>query len=86
MSGFYFHPRFYFHLVSANERIIDSQGGEATDLEEARAQAIEVIEELRKHDPSVTSDWSGWALCIADGSGTVLARIDLDRVPARAAA
>ncbi|HEX2137623.1 MAG TPA: hypothetical protein VHG30_17295 [Microvirga sp.] len=69
--------RLYFHLQDATRTVFDRKGVEVADLEEARAQAIQAIEELRQEDASVARDWSGWTLTVADESGAVLFSLDL---------
>ena len=73
--------RLYFHLRYAHEVIRDPVGVEVADLEDARAQAIRAVEELRQEDASVARDWSGWTLEAADANGTVLFSLDLDVIP-----
>lgn len=68
--------RLYFHLVDQQEAIRDLEGVQVTDLEQARAEALQAVEELRMEDP--TQDWSGWTLRISDETGRVLLSLDLD--------
>ena len=70
--------RLYFHLKDAHEVIRDVEGIEVADLEDARAQAIRAIAELRREDASAARDWSGWTLSVADERGTVVFALDLD--------
>jgi hypothetical protein len=70
--------RVYFHLTSAHDVILDSEGVEVSDLQEARVQAIRAIEEVRQEDASAARDWLGWTLAVADERGTVLFSLGLD--------
>lgn len=63
--------RCYFHLVNGNERIVDQDGIEVRDIEQARSQAWKAIEELRAEDDASASEWKDWRLEVADGSGKV---------------
>ncbi len=66
--------RIYFHLKSAHELILDPEGVEVSDPQEARVQAVLVIEELRLTDAQY---WSGWTLAATDAAGGVLFTVDL---------
>jgi hypothetical protein len=67
--------RIYFHLQGAHEVLLDAEGVEVSDPQEARIQAARVIEELRPKDIQY---WSGWTLTAIDASGRVLFSVDLD--------
>lgn len=69
--------RLFFHLKNFQDLIHDPTGVEVRDLGDARAQALRVIDELRRADASAAQDWSGWTLTIADASGAVLFALDL---------
>jgi hypothetical protein len=66
--------RMYFHLKDAHEVVLDVEGVEVSDPQEARVQAALVIEELR---PTDAQYWSGWTLT-ATAAGRVLFAVDLD--------
>jgi Domain of unknown function (DUF6894) len=68
--------RIYFHLKDAHEVLLDVEGVEVSDPQEARNQAALVIEELRPKDVQY---WSGWTLTAIDPTGRVLFAVDLDR-------
>jgi hypothetical protein len=70
--------RYYFHLVSPHEVILDDEGVEVTDLAEARAEALKTIDELRRESPSAAEGWEGWRLDVADAAGSVVFSISLD--------
>ena len=48
------------------------------DLAAAQAGALKAIENLRQESPSVSQDWNGWRLEVADASGAVLLSVSLD--------
>jgi hypothetical protein len=77
-------PRFYFNLVRGSEVVPDLEGAEASDLGEARREALAVILEARwACEPD---DWLGWSLEIADTRGRVLATYSLaeeERIPTK---
>jgi Domain of unknown function (DUF6894) len=67
--------RIYFHLKDAHEVLLDVEGVEVSDPNEARVQAALVIEELRLADAQY---WSGWTLTAIAAGGRVLFSVDLD--------
>ena len=72
--------RLFFHLVSAHEVILDHDGVEVADLDQARAQAMRAIEEFRHEHASAARDGSGWTLIVGDPSGAVLFSLHLDNI------
>jgi hypothetical protein len=69
--------RIYFHLKSAHTVILDPEGVEVSDPQEARVQALEVIDELRQKD---AQSWSGWTLAATDAAGSVLFMVELTSI------
>jgi hypothetical protein len=69
--------RCFFHLVNAQETILDDTGVEVTDLETAKVQARKAIAELRQDDEDALDDWSGWRLDIVCPEGSLLHSLDL---------
>jgi hypothetical protein len=63
--------RYYFHLADRHETIPDEDGLEVSDLAKAHAEALKVIEEFRTENPTMATEWEGWRLDVADGSGAV---------------
>lgn len=61
-----------FNLVSDFESILDDEGVEVRDVEHARREAMEAIEELRVRDGSFADDWLGWRLEAVDEKGSIL--------------
>ena len=55
--------------------LLDAEGVEVPDPQEARIQAALVLEELR---PTDVQYWSGWTLTAVDAAGHVLFAVDLD--------
>jgi hypothetical protein len=70
--------RCYFHLVNSHEEILDDEGIEVSDLEDAKAQALLAIEDIREEAVEVGASWHGWRLEIVDPSGRVLASLSLE--------
>jgi anaerobic ribonucleoside-triphosphate reductase len=71
--------RYYFHLVNDNQALLDDMGVEVLDLEEAKAEALNVVSELRQETDEVLEDWSRWQLEIVCSEGSILHAIPLAR-------
>jgi hypothetical protein len=69
--------RCYFNLVNGSEKILDPDGIEVRDLEQAYAQALKAIDELREEDDASAGEWSNWSLEVTDSAGSVLFHINL---------
>ena len=69
--------RCFFHLVSNHDEIVDDSGIEVDNLENAKAQALLAIDELRKELGEEAHDWSGWRLNIVCPFGTLLHSVKL---------
>jgi len=69
--------RCYFNLVNGSEKIVDRDGIEVRDIEQARVQAMNAVEELREEDESAATDWANWSLEVTDSAGNVLFSINL---------
>jgi hypothetical protein len=67
--------RLFFHLTNGRDLILDEDGIEVADVEKARREAQETVEEL--NDEFDRRDWTGWYLEVTDPSGVVLIRISL---------
>jgi hypothetical protein len=72
--------RAYFHLRAKHGSIPDLEGVEVTDLEQARAAALELLFDLWQEDAYAVRDLSGWSLEAADAHGRVLFSLDFDRI------
>jgi hypothetical protein len=71
--------RYFFNLTNGDETIFDTIGVEAYDLSAARVHAYEIIEDMRREDPSIGDDADGWRLEIVNTSGWTVDVIELDR-------
>jgi hypothetical protein len=69
--------RCYFHLVNRHEEILDEEGIEVSDLDDAKTQALAAIDELRRDYEDVLEDWRQWRLNIVTRDGTLLHSIPL---------
>ena len=72
--------RCYFHLAGPETELLDEQGVEVGSVEEARAEALKAIAELRREDASLQEDWNGWSLRIVSEGGEVLSTIRLNAI------
>jgi hypothetical protein len=70
--------RCYFHLVNGDETIPDDTGVEVSDVDDAKAQALMAIHEIREEAIQVGASWRGWRLDIVDRSGRILLSIPLE--------
>ncbi|KAB1071749.1 DUF6894 family protein [Methylobacterium planeticum] len=68
--------RFHFRLVSAQDVIEDPVGALAEDIEEAQAEALSAIEELRRQG-DMSDVIGGWNLEIRSESGVLLRSIEI---------
>src|SRR5262249_1636369 len=73
--------RYFIHIITNEERLIDPDGGEFTDLESARAEASQsardlMAEELRCGRPVPFA----WQAQVADGDGNVLLTLRFARL------
>ena len=73
--------RVCFDLRAKHGAIPDREGVEVADLEQAFADALELLCELRENENAVR-DWSGWALEAADATGRIVFSLDLDAIAA----
>lgn len=70
--------RYYFHLVSSQEVILDPTGVEISDPRTARHVARRMIYEVHQEPDQITKDWRGWRMDVVDPSGNVILSIPLD--------
>jgi hypothetical protein len=73
--------RYFIHIVTDQERIVDPDGGEFTDLASAREEASQsardlMAEELRKGRPVPFT----WLVQVADDGGNVLLTLPFARL------
>lgn len=64
--------RCYFHLVRDQEELIDDEGVDVSDFENARAQAMMAVRELQREAGGIVEDWSGWQLNVVNAEGYLL--------------
>ena len=69
--------RCYFNLVSDDETMIDDEGVEVKNLDQAWAQALKAIAELRAEADGESIEWDRWRLEATDSSGKVLFALKL---------
>jgi hypothetical protein len=70
--------RCYFNLVSSHRTIIDNEGIEVADVEEARTFAHEAVSEMVQDGVAEIAHWGGWEMEARDASGTVLFTVGFD--------
>jgi hypothetical protein len=73
--------RCFFHLVNGDDSLLDLQGVEISDVQEAEVQAWMAIQELRQEADGIDEDLKGWHLEVVDASGTILLTIPLEARP-----
>lgn len=72
--------RCYFNLIDGYERILDLDGIEVSNLDQARLQAVKAIEELLEEDDGISEDWRSWTLEVTNEDGRVLFSIPLNGI------
>ncbi|WP_046865247.1 DUF6894 family protein [Microvirga massiliensis] len=75
--------RYFFHLFGGPDVILDEDGIEIGDFEEARTEVKRTIGQLQCEDPAEASKWKGWNLEVVDRFGKVALSISLDEKPER---
>ena len=68
----------YFNLVSSHKTILDEEGIEVADINEARAFAREAVAEMVQDGVAEIAHWRGWEIETRDASGAVLFTIGFD--------
>ncbi|MDP4006907.1 hypothetical protein [Methylobacterium sp. NEAU K] len=71
-------PRFFFDVSSDEETILDLEGVEAADLDEALAEARGVIAEMAGAVIETDPDRS-WTMIVRDEAGSVVGRLPIKR-------
>src|SRR5215210_831798 len=71
----------YFNLVSSHRTIIDNEGLEVADVEEARTFAREAVAEMLQDGLAEIARWRGWELEARNASGIVLFTMGFDAPP-----
>jgi len=70
--------RCYFNLVSSHHTLIDEEGLEVADVEEARTFAREAVTEMVQDGVAEIAHWRGWQMETRDALGTVLFTMGFD--------
>ena len=70
--------RCHFNLVCAHQTLVDQEGVEVADVDQARTLAIEVALDMIRTGEAQITDWRGWRLEATSGSGAVLFTLSLD--------
>ena len=77
--------RCYFNLVSSHHTIIDNEGLEVADVDEARSFAHQAAAEMVQDGVAEIAHWRGWQMEARDASGTTLFTMGFDAlIPAEA--
>jgi hypothetical protein len=71
-------PRFFFDLVCGAEPIRDQEGAEATDLDQALADARSVVAEMADEVAEANLGQS-WTLIVRDEAGSTVGRLPIRR-------
>lgn len=69
--------RCYFNLISDDESMIDDEGVEVRDIDQAWAQALKAIAELRDEAEGEFIEWDRWTLQATDSKGNILFTVKL---------
>jgi hypothetical protein len=75
-------PYYYTHLASGSMTEMDALGIELAGDDEARAEVIAAVQELRAEFSA--DDWTGWTLHVVDASGRCVLDLPLERLRALA--
>ena len=70
--------RLYFHLVNSDEKILDNEGVDISNLDEARTQALETVAQFAASGEIGPESLTAWRLEATDSSGAVAFTINLD--------
>jgi len=68
--------RYFFHLVSPQEVILNEEGVDMSTGEEALSQILQAVKEFIKEAVSC-DEWQGWSLEITDSIGSMVLSIPL---------
>ena len=68
----------YFNLVSSHRTIIDDEGLEVVNLDEACTFAREAVTGMAQDGIAEIARWRGWEMEARDASGTVLFTVGFD--------
>ncbi|WP_245439911.1 DUF6894 family protein [Microvirga aerophila] len=68
--------RYYFNLINHTERILDDTGIEVATPEQAHAQALKAVQEMRAEGED-SAEWDDWRLEVSDAAGAVAFSVSL---------
>ena len=68
----------YFNLVSSHRTILDNEGIEVADADEAHAFARVAVVAMVQDGVAEIAHWRGWEVEARDASGTVLFTVGFD--------
>jgi hypothetical protein len=68
--------RYYFNLINHTERILDDIGIEVSTLEQAHAQALKAVQEMRAEGDD-SAEWDDWRLEVSNAAGAVAFSVSL---------
>ncbi|GEO18629.1 hypothetical protein MAE02_63250 [Microvirga aerophila] len=68
--------RYHFNLINHTERILDDIGIEVSTLEQAQAQALKAVQEMRAEGED-SAEWDEWRLEVSDAAGAVAFSVSL---------
>jgi hypothetical protein len=68
--------RYYFNLINHTERILDDTGIEVSTPEQAQAQALKAVQEMRDEGED-SAEWDDWRLEVTDAAGAVAFSVSL---------
>jgi hypothetical protein len=68
--------RYYFNLINHTECILDDTGIEVSTPEQAQAQALKAVQEMRDEGED-SAEWDEWRLEVSDAGGAVAFSVNL---------
>ena len=71
--------RFFFNLVSKDNKICDPNGKEFSDLSYAHQHAMRLIHKITMLDDE--SDWQGWSIEVTDASNRSVLSVLFPQTP-----
>ncbi|WP_099515074.1 DUF6894 family protein [Microvirga ossetica] len=70
--------RYYFHLVSSQQIILDTTGVEIRDPATVQHMVPRLIREVQKEPDQTAKDWEDWRIDVEDPFGNVIVSVPLD--------
>lgn len=72
--------RCHFNFFTGDSVLIDDVGVEVPNIQYARTEALQAIQEVSQDMRDFGFDWSAWTLSVTDSDGQVLLTVPLERV------